>query len=117
MEILSREVAAESAKHLANSMKSKKRCLELRQYLLTIHALHPVGPFSQKWKPTKAHRFPTTQPYLPAGHEELKKQWSTLSAQTSLHQAYLRALVVETNHFEDVFRLTEEVSGSRLTSL
>ncbi|RPD82134.1 hypothetical protein L226DRAFT_528334 [Lentinus tigrinus ALCF2SS1-7] len=88
VEILSREVAAESAKHLANSMKT--------------------GPFSQKWIPTKAHRFPTTQPYLPAGHEELKKRWSTLSAQTSLSQAYLRKLAVDTNHFEDVFRLTEE---------
>lgn len=76
---------------------------------------HLLGPYHQKWKPTKQHPFPTNCPQLPLGAQEVKDRWQELASEGSaFFSAYLKKLAIETNHVESTFLLTE---GVRLISV
>ena len=54
--------------------------------------------------------FPLNQPFPPAGHEEIKEAWASLTSQSSdrLRQ-YLDHTAVDTNHVESTFFISDDV--------
>lgn len=55
--------------------------------------------------------FPLNHPFPPAGHEQIKEAWASLTSQgpDRWHQ-YLNHTAVDTNHVESTFFISDDVS-------
>jgi hypothetical protein len=69
--------------------------------------------FSHRWIQSREHNFPLNHPFPPAGHEEIKQAWASLTSQNpDRWRQYLYHTAVDTNHVESTFFISNDVSRS-----
>ncbi|KAH8092529.1 fido domain-containing protein [Cristinia sonorae] len=87
--------------------------LGMQAYNQAVHDANTArlaGPYSEPWKPTALHEFPSGLPF-PHGHEELLAKWTkSKNSDSVLSERYLRRTAIDSNQLESIFLLTKESS-------
>lgn len=74
--------------------------------------------YPHRWKQSREHKFPLNHPFPPAGHEEVKRAWASLTSQgPDRWFQYLNHTAVDTNHVESTFFISDDVSCPHLISV